>query len=576
MASTTKNLGIVAPVPAGEWEAGATYQKLNIVRHSDGTRYSSFMALQTSTAIEPDVTKGWESFWQVLVRDGIGGSSVVQEEGQSTTDIMSQKAVTDALQKRDTQITQNTENITANSKQISQNTNKIAAQADLITALQQKSNIDDIAIKTNQLKIANLEQALNGYVLDTADDKYSDLDTATLNNAVTISENVYPIADGTRALVSKVEGKTAKMVQLLDKSTYYATSSKLGITATNNGDGSWTINGTATEAGYINFSPALSIDGGHKVLLMGNKPNSAFSLELLNQRIKDNGNGAIGKINAELEKTWGIAWASGALINNVTIIPQLFDLTAMNREDITTVEQFKAEYPDFYPYEDGNIYTSQISGVTFYQNQDKTGNNDSVSFSDTYELNGIGDAKDYLEITTNEDNELYTLKKVQNVGVYAYTGNEVWAVGSDDLSSVFRYYGDTPTISFTIAGKGLCNKYETLNSTVSNNEGCLFGSSNNYIYLFLDKTNFPDINSVKTYLSAQYAKNDPVVIYYRLSSPVETVIATNLTYEQVTAIRNNGGLIEVNGNTNKGYARPTINNTVVYRLTATKITEVQE
>ena len=125
----------------------------------------------------------------------------------------------------------------------------------------------------------------------------------------------------------------------------------------------------------------------------------------------------------------------------------------------------------------------------------------------------------------------------------------------------------------TLGDKGICNKYATLTDS-KDEEGVLFGLSNAFIYLFLNKTNFPDINSVKSYLSAQYAENNPVVIYYRLSSPVETVIATNLTYEQVTAIRHNGGLIEVEGNTNKGYAKTTVTNTIVYRLTATNTTEV--
>ena len=58
-----------------------------------------------------------------------------------------------------------------------------------------------------------------------------------------------------------------------------------------------------------------------------------------------------------------------------------------------------------------------------------------------------------------------------------------------------------------------------------------------------------------------------------LATPVETVIATNLTYEQVTAIRHNGGLIEVEGDTNKAYARPTVTNTIVYRLTAANTAE---
>lgn len=434
-----------------------------------------------------------------------------------------------------------------------------------------KAYVDE-ADKDLRLKLSNLEQALNGYILDTTEEAYADLDSAVLKNSVAVGDNVYPIADKTRALVTRIEGKTTKMVQLLDKSKYFNTQTNSGITATNNGDGSWTINGTATADDYINFSPALSLNDGHKVLLTGNKTDSGFTLGLLNQHISDTGNGDIGIIKAGLLRTWGISWKSGAVINNVTITPQLFDLTAMNREDITSAEQFKAEFPEFYPYENGNIYPAKISGVKFYEKQDKSGEQASVTLPETYDLHGIGDYKDYLEITKNENNELYTLKKVQSVGVYEYTGNEAWTVGSDNFTSVFRYYCTDIIISKSLADKGICNKYATLTGVIEK-EGVIFGSSNFYIYLFLNKTNFPDINSVKSYLSAQYAENNPVVIYYRLSSPVETVIATNLTYEQVTAIRHNGGLIEVVGNTNKAYAKPTIKNTVVYRLTATNTAE---
>ena len=435
-----------------------------------------------------------------------------------------------------------------------------------------KAYVDE-ADKDLRFKLSNLEQALYGYILDTTEEAYADLDSAVLKNSVAVGANVYPIADKTRALVTRIEGKTTKMVQLLDKSTYYKTKTKLGITATNNGDGSWTINGTATANGYISFSANLSsLVGGHKILICGNKENNNFHLGLLNQSISDIGTGAIGIVNQNAEKSWGISWAKGAVINNVTITPQLFDLTAMNREDITSVEQFKAEFPDLYPYENGNIYPAKISGVKFYEKQDKSGEQASVTLPEPYDLHGIGDYKDYLEITKNKNNELYTLKKVQSVGVYEYTGNEAWIAGSDNIKSVFRYYCTNITIPKSFGDKGICNQYATLTG-VEDKEGVLFGSSNVFIYLFLNKTNFPDINSVKSYLSAQYAGNNPVVIYYRLSSPVETVIATNLTYEQVTAIRHNGGLIEVEDNTNKAYAKPTIKNTVVYRLTATNTAE---
>lgn len=71
MATTTKNLGIVSPVPADEWNASTTYQKLNIISHNNG----SYIAKQGSTGIEPGVTTNWETYWMLLVSSTGGGGS---------------------------------------------------------------------------------------------------------------------------------------------------------------------------------------------------------------------------------------------------------------------------------------------------------------------------------------------------------------------------------------------------------------------------------------------------------------------------------------------------------------------
>lgn len=546
-----------------------------------------------------------------------------------------------------------------------------------------------------KVKFTNLEQALYGYILDTTKETYADLDSAVLKNSVAVGDNVYPIADKTRALVTRIEGKTAKMVQLLDKSTFPATSTPTaGVTVTKTDDGGLYVLGTSASSGGRNsWGITVKIEKGHKYLslLKGNNKITTPFVTLKSDTSQYVGFVA-DIVTSTIEGECYYGFNLAAEDYDETIYPNLFDLTAMNREDITSVEQFKAEFPDIYPYENGNIYPAKISGVKFtgknllklelsstnkcnaniegdvlkitpttqnaediifaevkthlkageyvFSSIDKNTNTTgtqfiiakgmygkdnittifskgtkftldsehdiyiliypclhaelpfkamsvqmqiqagsqatayepyiepvSVTLSETYELHGIGDYKDYLEITKNEDNELYTLKKVQSVGVHEYTGNEAWTMGTDYLTSVLRYYCTDIEIPKSIWDKGICNKYATLTG-VEDKEGVLFGSSNVYIYLFLNRTNFPDINSVKSYLSAQYAGNNPVVIYYKLSSPVETVIATNLTYEQVTAIRHNGGLIEVEGNINKGYARPTVTNTIVYRLTA--------
>lgn len=342
----------------------------------------------------------------------------------------------------------------------------------------------------NKLKFTNLEQALNGYILDTTKEAYADLDSAVLKNSVAVGDNVYPIADKTRALVTRIEGKTTKMVQLANTEDVLNTQSQKGITLIKNADGSLTANGTATEKTwglYAMGGSYIPTVAGSKYLLLGSPDgygSNTYSLIDGNGRIIE---GVIRTLDGS-SLSIRVVFAAGFVAENITFKPQLFNLTAIYKEgnEPTTVEQFKADFPNaFYPYAKGDLYPAKISGVKFYEKQDKSGEQVSVTLPETYDLHGIGDYKDYLEITKNENNELYTLKKVQSVEV---------------------------------------------------NES--------------EKTVTP------------------------LATPVETVIATNLTYEQVTAIRHNGGLFEVEGNTNKGYAKPTIKNTVVYRLTATNTAEV--
>lgn len=184
-------------------------------------------------------------------------------------------------------------------------------------------------------------------------------------------EAYYPYQRAVLTVYNKVVRPCARkgeVVQLFNKNTYFNTQTKSGITATNNGDGSWTINGTATKSYYINFSPALtSIIGGHKILICGNKENSNFEMGLLNQPIQDTGTGVIGIFNQSAGKTWGIAWVNGAVINNVTIYPQLFDLTAMYGEgnEPKSLAEFRKDFPEsYYPY--SPIQTKNLFDIRKY------------------------------------------------------------------------------------------------------------------------------------------------------------------------------------------------------------------
>lgn len=442
-----------------------------------------------------------------------------------------------------------------------------------------KAYVDE-ADKDLRLKLANLEQALNGYILDTTEEAYADLDSAVLKDSVTVGDNVYPIADKTRALVTRIEGETTKMVQLLDKSTFPATTTTTGITFTNNGDGSITVDGTATATTNLVIGN-VALEANHKYLLKDEagqdrptyqswvkEPNGTILL----QTTSDN-KYTIATCSADENVTVYIRVEKGATVNNVKFFPQLFDLTAMNREDITTAEQFKAEFPELYPYENGNIYPAKISGVKFYENQDKSGEQASVTLPETYDLHGIGEYKDYLEITKNEDNELYTLKKVQVIDKHVFDGTEIWAVHNrvNFENVAFRTTLLADKYSGWNSRGNLMNLLVNIRTLRADKKGYTHGDNFSNIYISLP--NIATAADMKAHVLSMYEAGTPYIFYGAIATPVETVIATNLTYEQVTAVRHNGGLIEVEGNTNKGYARPTIKNTIVYRLTATSTAE---
>ena len=70
--------------------------------------------------------------------------------------------------------------------------------------------------------------------------------------------------------------KVSNVCQLLDKRTYPATGTDRGITFTNNGDGSITVNGTATGEYYSLYTININIDSvifGHKYAILGTGTN---------------------------------------------------------------------------------------------------------------------------------------------------------------------------------------------------------------------------------------------------------------------------------------------------------------
>lgn len=170
--------------------------------------------------------------------------------------------------------------------------------------------------------------------------------------------------------------KVSDVCQLLDKSKYPATNTLNGVTFTNNGDGSITVNGTATANSTFNLvrkANLLTIIG-HKYLLIGCPEGDGNTTSTYYLRYDsdggtaafDIGNGVIFTRTNEKEAYVNIRVYAGYTANNLVFKPQLFDLTEMYGagNEPKTVAEFKAKFPnEMYDYSPRCWVTSYKTGL---------------------------------------------------------------------------------------------------------------------------------------------------------------------------------------------------------------------
>lgn len=167
-------------------------------------------------------------------------------------------------------------------------------------------------------------------------------------------------------MIYKTLKKVSEYCQLLDKSKFPATQTVVGVTFTNNGDGSITANGTSTGNIYLQlFTSGIAIKRG-KYLLIGCPSGSTantYHLRITNSRTnytrldRDNGAGVIFSYDLDYASCYiTVIIYTGTVCDNLVFKPQLFDLTEMYGagNEPTTVEQFRQDFPeemyDYKPY----------------------------------------------------------------------------------------------------------------------------------------------------------------------------------------------------------------------------------
>lgn len=177
-----------------------------------------------------------------------------------------------------------------------------------------------------------------------------------------------------------------------------------------------------------------------------------------------------------------------------------------------------------------------------------------IDFLRIQELNGINGVNDYIEVI-DKGNGLYDLKKTQNIASVNMGSLGFDADGNNFVTGAISPYIKPPANDNSV-GNYICQKY--VNCTISKSfvDGDFGVNSSGHVYFR---------NSAYTTAAAFQTAMSGTILYYQLKTPVVTTIATNLTYNQVSAIRTNGGLILVNDNNNQKYAQPNVTITSNYQ-----------
>ena len=172
-----------------------------------------------------------------------------------------------------------------------------------------------------------------------------------------------PVAyDGTGTLTS-IKGNTVKFNQYIDKN-YRSTTTVSSVAFTNNGDGSWTINGTASADIFFILRNNVATDYfgvGHYFYFKPSVTNDDSSVSFW--ILKPDGNSLYnGRISSSAIfqavdgiRSFFIYVPSGTKVTNLKAYLNLFDLTLMGIDNLTTtaeVEQWLSTHIGNLPYYD--------------------------------------------------------------------------------------------------------------------------------------------------------------------------------------------------------------------------------
>lgn len=352
-----------------------------------------------------------------------------------------------------------------------------------------------------------------------------------LGTPTNIEGNVVSVnnSSGVPAKDYTVKGKTIVWNQLLDKSKFSETTTTRGVTFTNNGDGSITVNGTAdttANAGF-NVEKNISVIQGHKYYATMSKPieHNNFWLGLYTASgdqpfqgatiLERNGRILDCTVSSD-EVSCTITLYKNKSVSNAVVKPQLFDLTQMfgaGNEPATT-EEFRAMFPDdYYTYNAGELKTIVPTSV---EAKNQSGETRSANIpSSKYFPDGMrsaGSAYDEINFLSQK-----AIKRIGAVDMGTLDWKYEGAASYERL--VASLDGIKTTSSSSKKGNLVCPKY-----TTASVDDVYSHTADKIIAVHYTREQVWVYDTAYTNASAFKAAMSGVMLYYELATPVETAI----------------------------------------------------
>lgn len=234
--------------------------------------------------------------------------------------------------------------------------------------------------------------------------------------------------------------KVSNVCQLLDKSKYPATKTIYGVTFTNNGDGTITLDGTGNTYSVYRDLLFGTLNETHKYLFTAASQQCAwgqtYGITCTNSSVGfDSGNGKIFT-NAKRLHLVVYVWKQNS-VSNLVFKPQLFDLTEMYGagHEPTSVEEFRQDFPEeMYDY-------SPHCWLTSYKRVFMTG---SGNYLTSYQRNLTCKTKNLFDINS--------VTEVRHIRTGLLKPTTKWSIKNNSFITTLNNYSDgvsyiLPTLS---------------------------------------------------------------------------------------------------------------------------------